>query len=186
MPILTREPDIYPANLFEELVLGEPEDRQWWGLYTLSRKEKELMRRLSAMQIPFYCPVIEKRTKSPAGRVRKSYLPLFSNYVFLFGRADERYRALETNCVCSTLEVIDGSELTRDLHQFHELIARNVPLTPESKLQAGERVRVRRGKFHGIEGTVIRREGEVRLLVAVNFIQQGASMLLDECEVELI
>jgi hypothetical protein len=31
------------------------------------------------------------------------------------------------------------------------------------------------GRFRGSEGTIVCREREVRLLVAINFIQQGAS-----------
>lgn len=43
---------------------------------------------------------------------------------------------------------------------------------------------IRSGPFLGIEGFILRRHGQVRLLVAVDFLQQGASVLLDECEVE--
>lgn len=185
MPILAREPDIYPTDLFDEFVESDTA-RKWWALYTISRKEKELMRRLVAQKIPFYAPVIARRTKSPAGRVRTAYVPLFSNYVFLFGEPDERYQALTTNCICSTLEVTDGAQLVTELRQFHRLISLNADLTPEARLQPGQRVRVRSGRFHGMQGVIIRREGTVRLLVAVNFIQQGASLLIDDCDLEIV
>jgi transcriptional antiterminator RfaH len=185
MPLLTREPDIYPDNLFEQL-LEEESERRWWALYTMSRQEKGLMRRLLAHRIPFYSPVVARRTKSPAGRVRTSYVPLFSNYVFLYGDVDERYTALTTNCVSKTFEVTDGAQLARELRQFHDLIAMDAPLTPEAQLEPGHRVRVRKGRFQGLEGVVIRREGEIRLLIAVNFIQQGASLLVDDCDLEAI
>ena len=64
--------------------------------------------------------------------------------------------------------------------------AAEVPLTPESYLEPGQRVRVKTGRFKGFEGTIIRRENEQRLLVAVNFLQQGASLLVEDFEVELI
>jgi hypothetical protein len=66
------------------------------------------------------------------------------------------------------------------------LIASNAPLTPESRLVPGNRVRVRAGALLGMEGTVLRRRGEVRLLVAINFIQQGASVLMEDCMLEAI
>lgn len=186
MPILTREPDIYPADLLERPETGAEPDRCWWAIYTLSRREKELMRRLLALETPFYCPIIPHRHRSPAGRRRVSYQPLFANYVFLYGDSGSRYTALTTKCVARDIEVIDGIELTRDLRRIFELNAAGVPLTRESLLQPGERVRIKSGKFRGYEGTIIRREGERRLLVAVNFLQQGASFLLDDYEVELI
>jgi transcriptional antiterminator RfaH len=48
------------------------------------------------------------------------------------------------------------------------------------------RVRVRSGAFADFEGTIIRRAGETRLLVAVDFLQQGASVQLDDCQLERV
>lgn len=189
MPILDREPDIFPANLFElvtaeDLDLDKRAQRKWFAAYTLSRQEKELMRKLTVRDIPFYCPLIPKRQKSPSGRIRTSYVPLFTNYVFLYGTNDQRYESLTTNCISQITPVIERETLTRDLRQFFDLIGMEVPLLPESRLEPGARVRIRSGRFRNMEGTVIRRENEVRLLVSVNFIQRGASMLLEDFELE--
>ena len=155
-------------------------------MYTLSRREKQLMRSLHALQIPFYGPMIERRHRSPAGRIRLSYQPLFSNYVFVCGNSEDRLAALQTNCVSKCTEVIDAEELVRDLHQIALLCASGEPLSPEARLLPGNFVRVKNGPFAGVEGTIIRREGETRLLVFVNFMQQGASVLLDDCQLEMI
>lgn len=184
MPILAREPDIYPENLLEFAGAPQPSDVSWWALYTLSRREKDLMRKLSSLDIPFYCPIVPKRTRSPSCRFRVSHVPLFHNYVFLFGSEMQRYQSVTTGCVSRYMRVVDREELTRDLAQIHGLIQSGVPLLPESRLVAGEYVRVRSGPFRGYEGTVLRREGQTRLLVAVNFLQQGASILLEDCQLE--
>lgn len=185
MPILAREPDLYPKDLFD-LAVAPATNRSWFAFYTLSRQEKEFMRKLLSHDISFYGPTIPKRTKSPAGRIRTSYVPLFSNYVFVFGTEEQRYKALTTNCVSQVVPVADHEQLTRDLRQFHELIKLDAPLLPETRLEPGMQVRIRAGRFRGIEGTVLRRQNEVRLLVAVNFIQRGASMLLEDFELEEI
>ena len=185
MPILSREPDLFPENLFDLASLAETDSR-WYACYTLSRQEKELMRKLVGKEVPFYGPMVPKRMKSPGGRIRTSYVPLFTNYVFLFGTEEQRYTALTTNCISQVVPVTDRLELTRDLRQFHHLISLDAPLLPEDRLQPGMRVRIRSGKFRGIEGTILRREREIRLLVQVNFIQRGASMLLEDFEVEQI
>jgi transcriptional antiterminator RfaH len=39
---------------------------------------------------------------------------------------------------------------------------------------------VRQGPFAGLEGTVTKRRGETRLLVSINFLQQGASVEIDD------
>jgi len=43
---------------------------------------------------------------------------------------------------------------------------------------------VKAGPFAGLEGTVVVRRGETRLLVAVNFLQQGASVEIDDFVLE--
>ena len=186
MPILSQETDLHPNDLFARENLGLETDISWWAIYTLSRREKQLMRHLVGLNIPFYCPIIPKRYRSPAGRIRTSYSPLFSNYVFLYGDEHQRYEAMTTNCVARHTRVVDGAELTRDLHQIYQLIQAGVPLTPESQLMPGDHIRVRSGPFRGYEGYVLRRQGQRRLLVAVNFLQQGASFTLEDCELEPI
>ena len=109
MPILPREIDLYPADLLESPV-GDDDQSQWWAIYTLSRREKDLMRRLRQMEIAFYCPLIARRTRSPSGRVRVSHVPLFPGYVFLRGSDDQRQAALTTNCISRTLSVRDDGD----------------------------------------------------------------------------
>ena len=186
MPILPSEPDLYPSDLLDRSDWTTNTDQRWWALYTRSRCEKELMRRLRAFDIPYYGPTIEKRNRSPKGRITSWFIPLFSNYVFLYGNADQRYQALTTNCVSRDLAVNDGAELATDLRQLRRLIETGAPITPEARLEPGTRVRVRSGPLMGQEGIVLERRGETRLLVTVRFLQQGASVLIDDCQVEKI
>jgi transcription antitermination factor NusG len=184
MPIARQETELFPLDLFERVEQRAPNDGRWWALYSLSRHEKQLMRRLLAHEIQFYCPIVARRFRSPAGRIRVSYLPLFNNYVFMFGDDDQRRAALATQCVSRVIEAPDQPRMTRDLRQIQRLIATGAPLTPERRLESGDLVRVASGAFRGFEGTVLRREAQTRLLVAVNFLQQGASVLLDDCQLE--
>lgn len=191
MPILKYEPDIFPESLLAEGdgVVTAPavcSDAQWWAVYTMSRQEKLLMRKLYAKQIPFYSPLVERRFRSPNGRARTTFDPLFHNYVFLFANEAQRYATLQTNCVSRCLEVPDASDLVRDLRRIQQLVASGAALTPETKLQVGDRVRVKSGPLKGVEGVVMRRENEVRLLVAVQYLQRGASVVLSDNSFEAI
>ena len=138
------------------------------------------MRRLVALDIPHFGPTIPKRFRSPNGRLRTSFIPLFPNYVFLFGSDQDRYQAMTTNCVSRCNPVEDPQQLVSDLRQIRSVIEAGVALTPEAKLEPGNWVRVRSGPFAGYEGTVIRREGKTRLLLSIKFLEQGVSMELDE------
>ncbi len=183
MPILPREPDIFPADLFAESSTAGDE---WWVLYTFARREKELMRRLRSLEIPHYGPMVRRQSRSPSGRARESYVPLLSGYVFLRGGEEQRYQALTTNCVSRCLVVGDVPQLLFDLRQIQRLIQSEAPLTPEARLAAGMRVRVRSGPLLGLEGTVVERRGQKQLLVAVQFIQAGASIQIGDYQVERI
>jgi transcriptional antiterminator RfaH len=178
MPILKEEPSLYPETLLDEAPQEVP-DRQWLAIYTRARQEKSLARELLKQQIPFYLPLI-KKTSVSRNRKRISLMPLFGGYLFLFGAEEERIRCLTTNRVSRVLAVEQPDQLVFDLRQFRRLIAANAPLTVESRLVPGRRVRVRQGAFAGVEGTVLKRRGETRLLVAINFLQQGASVEIDD------
>ena len=144
------------------------------------------MRELRKRDVPHYCPLIPKRNRSPAGRVRTSYSPLFSNYLFLAGDDEARYQAVCTGCVQQAVAITDVEQLVADLRQIRDLVQLGVPLTVESRLEPGQPVRVRSGAFAGYEGTVLRREQETRLLVAVRFMEQGVSVKLEDCQLEPI
>ena len=178
MPILKEEPSMYPETLLDA-ASGEKADRRWLALYTKARQEKSLARELLKLGIPFYLPLVRK-VGVARGRKRTSLVPLFAGYLFLFGSEEERLRTLGTNRISRVLAVDDPDQLVFDLRQLRQLIATNAPLTVESRLGPGQQVRVRQGPFAGLEGTVVKRRGETRLLVSINFLQRGASVEIDD------
>ncbi|GAA4470589.1 transcription termination/antitermination protein NusG [Novipirellula rosea] len=184
MPILPQEPDCFPEDL---LCQPTTSSKRWWLMYTKSRQEKQLMRHLLKHEVWHYGPMVPQRKRSPAGRMRTSYAPLFSNYVFVCGDDDEaRYQALCSGCIQKAAEITDVDEFVADLKQIHDLIDLGVPMTIESRLEPGQNVRIRSGSFAGYEGTILRREQETRLLVCVRFMEQGVSVKLEDCQLELI
>ena len=180
MPILKKEPDIYPVDLLDSEELLSNPNRKWWCIYTLVRREKDLMRKLLSKSIPFYAPVIPKRYRSAAGRIRTSYIPLFANYVFMFGDESDRYEAMTTNCVAKYTIVKEPEQLVEDLRQIRTIINADIPLTPEANLSGGDRCRIKSGPFRDYEGVVIRRGGKTCFLVSVRLLEQSVSMEIDE------
>lgn len=184
MPILAAEPDCYPHNLLDEVATSAGE-RQWWAVYTKSRQEKSLARQLYGMTIPYYLPLVSKTTRVGTRKV-KSHLPVFTGYVFLYGSDEERVQALTTNRISCILPVPEAERMTTDLRNVRALIACGAPLTVEARLQPGQRVRIKGGALMGLEGTIVCRRAETRLLIAVNYLQQGVSIQIDDYMVEPI
>jgi transcription antitermination factor NusG len=188
MPILPKQRDVFPDDLLDEREEGASgpmaEASQWVAFYTLARREKDFMRRLEAAGIPFYAPLIRRRMHSAGGRVRSSWIPLFPGYVFAPVDEDQRRSALATNVVSRWISIPDERMLVDDLRAIRRLVESDRPLTPESRLDAGQPVRVRSGPLRGLEGTVVARRGEERLLVAVRFLNQGVSIELEDVDLE--
>lgn len=184
MPILGTEQSVFPDDLLEQPAV-EDRSRRWYALYTKARQEKALARELLRFQVPFYLPLVPK-TSIRRGRRSTSHVPLFTGYVFLFGDEQERLRALKTNRLSRMLDVNDGEQLRHDLRQVKQLIETDAPLTVEQRLEPGDPVRVKSGPFAGVEGVVVVRRGQARLLIEVTFLQQGASVEIEDFMLEPI
>lgn len=192
MPFLPRQRDIYPADLLDgpaagvtaATPAGDDRGRRWVAFYTLSRREKDLMRKLEAGGVAFYAPLVCRRLRSAGGRTRVSHVPLFPGYVFSVVDDDQRRFALGTHTVSRCLVVPDAASLCDDLRTIKRLIDSEHPLTPEARIESGQPVRIRSGPLRGLEGAVVRRRGEQRLVVAVRFLNQGASLELEDVDLE--
>jgi hypothetical protein len=184
MPILAAEPCIHPVDLLDDLAFSDSE-RKWWVVYTRSRQEKSLARQLHAMRVPFYLPLVPKASLIGGRRV-SSMLPLFGSYLFMFADDIERIEALATKRVAHQFAPSDVQGVTRDLRHVRALIDSGAPLTVESRLHAGQRVRIKHGALLGVEGVIVSRRGGDRLLVAVEFLQQGVSILISDIQLEPI
>ena len=188
MPILKAEPFLYPETLLDPVGqavsdTSDAAERRWWVLHTKARQEKALSRELFARQTAFFLPVVGRRSNL-GKRATSSYVPLFPGYVFMHGTESDRVETLRTNRVSRIIDVPDPDCLVDDLQRLHRLILADAPLTVESRFTVGNQVRVRSGAFQGIEGRVLKRCGKTRLWVAIDFLQQGASVELDDCILE--
>ena len=182
MPILALERTHFPDNLFDQ----DPSERSktdcvWSVLHTRPRQEKALIRQFLSAGIGFYLPLIGKQ--SPIrGRIVTSYLPLFPGYVFLQATPEDRVKALALakGRIVQSLAVREQAQLWRDLSQIHTLIDRGLSVQPEGRLEPGLLVEIKSGPLAGLRGKIVREVSHRRFVVAVDFIQQGVSILLDD------
>jgi len=155
----------------------------WWLAHTLPRQEKAVASALYARDVSYYLPLVTRKSLS-RGRTRVAEIALFPGYIFVHGNEEARLNVLKTNRVLTVRAAPDGERLRADLRRFWELICAGAPLLPESRLVTGERVRVKAGPFRDQEGIVIRRNGKTRLMIAIDYLQQGASLEVDDCLLE--
>lgn len=178
MPILKREPDFLPDDLFELA----PDRYPWWVAHVRSRQEKVLARECRLREIPFYLPLREHRNRRDP-RHRISWLPLFPGYLFVRGDLEhERLELLRTNLCVNILGVLDQEGLGLDLAQVRRLQEMGLPLRAHPELKEGSVVKIAEGPFEGMTGLVASVKGKNRFIVSVRFIHRSVSVELDRDE----
>jgi transcription antitermination factor NusG len=179
MPILPAEPALFPDELFAEAAAADVSGRRWWVLHTRPQQEKSLARDLLAREISFYLPQ-NRRTLLIRGRPMTSHTPLFPGYLFLMADREERVVALSTRRVVRSLEVSDQGRLWDNLSRLNRLIGSGLAVAAESGLEPGAPVVIRSGPLAGLRGRILKAAGKRRFMVEVDFIQAGASILMDD------
>ncbi|QVL31152.1 hypothetical protein KIH39_20225 [Telmatocola sphagniphila] len=182
MPVLQREPFIYPDALLSEP--AELPTAEWWVLHTRSRVEKSIARKLLSRNVSFFLPWDARPLPSRQGK-SCSYAPLFPGYVFLYGDVYARQIALETNQIASCLKVVDQNRLWSDLTQVYRILQNGESLRPENRLQPGQLVEIVAGPLEGLRGKWLRQGTKGRFFVEVDMLQQGVSIEIDEWMIDI-
>ena len=170
MPLLKREPDVFPETLFESEI-----EAPWIVAHVRSRQEKSFARFLAPAGIAFYAPQREKRTRRN-GRNFVSWLPLFPGYVFLRAQPADRPLVWRSNVVVRLIDVAEPERLHDELAQIHRLQRAGARFAPAAPLAPGEAVRVVDGPFEGYFGIVVRERSAERLLVSVSLLRKTVAV----------
>jgi transcription antitermination factor NusG len=174
MPLLRREPDIFPATVFDLPVESSP----WWVAHVRSRQEKMLARYLQPLGVAFYLPQREHRVRR-AGRTFVSHLPLFPGYLFFRGSADRRLAALRSNLIVKVLDVLNQDLLGEELAQLHAIQQSGASLVPCEPIAPGDAVRIVEGPFKGYTGVVLRGAQRPRLVVSISILRKAVAVELE-------
>jgi len=151
---------------------------RWWVGHTKSRFEKAFAWDLLRRGIGYFLPLVE-RLRVSGGRKRHVVAPLFPSYVFVCGDDEDRYTAMTTNRLCTTIEVPDQEKLVAELVAIERALSAKAALDLYAFAVAGQRCRITAGPFEGLEGVVVRRNGTARIVLYVGILAQGASMEID-------
>jgi transcriptional antiterminator RfaH len=188
MPILKNECDFYPEDLWlhESETPCAPDGQLWWCLHTKPRQEKAVARDLRNAGMDFYLPQVVHKTRTPQGRQIQSLVPLFTSYLFLHGGAEAAAAVVWGGRVVNVLQISDQESIRQDLLRIHRLLSSGLPIGQEKRIESGTIVRINSGPLAGLEGTVSRRSNGDHFVAIVGFLSQGASVELQDWQVEPI
>jgi transcription antitermination factor NusG len=153
---------------------------RWYALYTYPRHEKVVVDQLAAKQLDSFLPTL-KSVREWVDRRVSIETPLFPTYVFARMCLKDRARALSIRSVIRILSFngIPAPVDEAEMEAVRLCIDREARLTRHPFLAVGERVRVRRGLFQGLEGIVVRCSNSCKLVVTVGLIQQSVALDID-------
>jgi len=158
--------------------------RAWYAAYTLPRHEKAVAEQLGLRQVETYLPLYLSARRW-ADRRAVVQMPLFPGYVFVRISGGDRIRVLEHPSVLR-LVTFNGKPAPLPDGEIERLRAALElgKAEPFPFLIPGTRVRVKSGPLAGLEGTILRRKGRMRLVVSVEAIHRSIIFDLDAPDLE--
>ena len=129
-------------------------DSPWRVLHVVANHEKRVAQHLGARSLEHYLPLYAVRSKW-TDRTVNLKRPLFAGYVFVRFPGEARISVVSTPGVLRLLGNGVGETVsTAEIERIREGLAGGYILRPHPAVSIGERVRVHRGVFEGVEGIV--------------------------------
>lgn len=152
----------------------------WYGLRTRSNHEKVAATVLEGKGYQQFLPVYRCRRRW-SDRIVESQKPLFPGYVFCRFDAKNRLPIITTPGVIYVVGF--GNEpapiTDHEINAVHAILDSGVAAEPCPYLRTGERIRVTRGALQGIEGLLVQKKSEWRMVVSIEMLQRSVSVEID-------
>jgi transcription antitermination factor NusG len=161
----------------------------WYAVHTRAAHERAVAHRLRDRGVTTFLPTFTEvhRWKD---RRKTLELPLFSCYLFvkLLPRNEERQLVLRTASVLGLVgaQGVGTPIPPEQIDAVRILLKEQVPCCSHPFLKTGQRVRIRGGALEGLEGIVLSRHGERRLIISVDAMQRSLAIQVEGYDVEPI
>jgi len=167
-------------------VAAAPELTPWYVAYARPRHEKHIVHQLKERGIPSLVPLYTSLRRWKDRRKRLE-LPLFPGYVFVQMALQRRLDLLRLPGVVDLVS-FQGKPVPVRHCEIETLLGLNAATMahPCAYLQAGRRVRIRRGALEGLEGIFVRRRGQSRVVLSVSLIQRSVAIEIEDADIEPI
>ncbi len=157
---------------------------RWYVAQTCARHEKKVAEQLDGRSIEHFLPLYETVSRWKDRRARLQ-LPLFAGYIFVHLPLRDRLRALEIPSIVR-LVGFAGLPIPVPDHEMEAMrngLAGGLRAVPHPYLKAGQRVRITRGPFEGLEGYFLRRKGLSRFVLSLDLIMRSVAVDVDVADI---
>ncbi len=158
---------------------------QWYAVQTRPRHEKRVADALRARAMEEFLPLHRCRNRWKNGVVADVELPLFPCYLFVRVPLRERVRLLQLPGVIGF--AVNSAHPTALAHEDIEalrLLSVVGRAEPHPFLKSGDRVRIAAGPLAGMEGILLRRKHDLRVVISLDFIMRSVAVEVGELDIE--
>jgi transcription antitermination factor NusG len=157
----------------------------WFAAYTNSHHEKRVASHFGERRIESFLPLYLALHRWKNRCEVDLDLPLFPNYVFVHIDPRDRIRVLE---VPGVLSLVGFGRTLAPLSDFEIEALRSCigqrKIEPHPYLVIGERVRIKAGPMTGMEGVLVRKKSNFRVVLALDVIMQCVAVEVDADDLE--
>lgn len=167
--------------------VGKFDGTLWYAAHTRHQHERTVAAMLSKKGFEVFLPLYSE-VRQWRDRRKRVDLPLFSCYVFLRGDLDRRLAILSTPGVhrlVATAGKLAGIT-EKEIEAVRAVIMNRVKVEPCPFLKCGDRVRVRTGPLSGLEGFLVRKKAQTRLVISVGLLERSVAAEVDAGTVERV
>ncbi len=160
-------------------------EARWYAAYVCANHEKKVLEQLEQRSVESFLPTYESIRRWKDRRTRLE-LPLFPGYVFVHLALRERLRVVQVPSVVR-LVGFNGQPSALPYEEIEALkkgLAASVRAEPHPFLTAGRRILIRSGPLQGQEGVLIRRKGNLRVVLSLDLIQRSIVVDVDLADVQ--
>src|ERR1051325_1120145 len=161
--------------------LGPEATKNWFAVFTISRHEKRVEEHLRVRSIENFLPLYEKQRQWKDGSKGMLHLPLFANYIFVRIGCGERIPVLNAPGVISIVGGTKPLPVPESYIYFLREGVRHRKIEPHPYLAIGTRVRIRSGVMAGMEGMLLRKKNNFRVVLTLEMIMKSVTV---EVEIE--
>ncbi len=162
---------------------------QWYAIHTRPQHEKSVVSHLKRQGLTTFLPLVSEVHRW-SDRQKVVQVPLFTCYAFVYMSLlpESWVRVMSVTGVLRFVGVRgEGIPIPdSEINALQVLLSSNLAYQICPFLQVGQRVRIRGGALHGVEGILTSRNGDRVLVISVEPIQRSLSVRIDDYKVEPI
>ena len=159
----------------------------WHALHTRYQHEKVVAELLARQEFETFLPLYTavNRWKD---RTKRLSLPLFPCYVFLRGGFDRRLQILKTPGVHAIVESAGrpGVIPEPEIAAIKRAVENSPRIKPHPFLETGDWVKIKSGPLVGLEGILVRKQDQLRLVLSVEMLGRSVAVEVDAFIVERV